>query len=200
MEDLEIKTCIVCGKQRIPVFALIKKDQSMTFVDKSETVLLELSKENLDYLLKMVSTISDTSESKLPTDVSYHSTPNFKIIETRLLELEDIEVLATVPNIFNLNTREQQECNLPEKLNKLVVFYKQCGVKRVDILEAIFKSRHEIQEYLIFNKSTDILSYHKFVEYMEYTVDVDNNQHRAEYEHYLNNPELYVTGQIFNKK
>ena len=52
MEDLEIKTCIVCGKQRIPVFALIKKDQSMTFVDKSETVLLELSKENLDYLLK----------------------------------------------------------------------------------------------------------------------------------------------------
>ena len=43
-EDLDLRTCIITGDKRTPVFVRLVKDGSFIFLDKKETVLLEIGR------------------------------------------------------------------------------------------------------------------------------------------------------------
>jgi len=203
-EELDIRTCIICGKENVPIFVLIKKDGTMTFLNKSEVVILELSKENFDYLNKVKSVHIDTVKQveEKPSDMSYHSVPqSFKVITERSLVVSDINIVATIPNEFNLDTIEQKELTIPEKLGFLIVLYTKFGVvKSIEILDKTCKTLEEVKKKLILNRTTNIVSYAEFIDYMEFPKETQGEVMEADYDHYLNFPDEYVTGQIFTKK
>ena len=204
MEDLDVRVCITCGKQQVPVIVLIKKDGSITFCDKRETVLLELSGENFEYLYKLkqahINVPEVKIEDKLPTDMSYHSVPEkIKLVTDRPLTEYDIEILATVPNKYDLNTEEQKQMTVSEKSGFIVVRYRLYQVvEQAAILKDVYTTLESLKTALIVNKNTNILSQIDFVKYMEYPEDTqDFVRIQSDYEHYLLNPEKYVSGSIF---
>ena len=202
MEDLDIRACITCGKQQVPIIVLIKKDGSVVFCDKKETILLELSRENFEYLYKLKQAHLDTPEEKTETIVQSSEVvlpEKIKFVTDRPLTEYDIEILATVPNKYDLNTEEQKQMTVSEKSGFIVVRYRLYQVvEQAAILKDVYTTLESLKTALIVNKNTNILSQIDFVKYMEYPEDTkDFVEIQSDYEHYLLNPEKYVSGSTF---